>query len=269
MISILKIFHKRPVFQIAVGGQSNFKFVQNSKWYRNKVASLSAVFVEVESMTDDYKTVGIKNVHYLPNCKTIHIDENALGNAGMKEPFRFCTYSRVTPDKGIAEAIEVVESLNKEFSRQYCTLDIYGTYLDEDKKWFDDLMSKSSDAITFKGRIERKDSVPTLSQYDLMLFPTQHTGEGVPGGMIDCYEAGLPIVTCDTSYMTRIVHDGQTGFIYKRGSQEDLEKAVKRYTEELKMTDREQLRISCQNEAKRYDTTAVIDTLSGFIEKNG
>ncbi len=262
LLSLLKLFKKKSVFQIAVGGQSNFKFVQNSQWYRRKVGGLSAVFVEVESMIDDYKTVGLKNVFYLPNCKKVHIDEAVLQNAGFKEPYRFCTYSRVTPEKGIAEAIAVVEGLNKKYGRKYCTLDIYGTYLSEDKDWFDSLMRKTTDVISFKGRIERKDSIVTLSQYDLMLFPTQHTGEGVPGGMIDCYEAGLPIVTCNTSYMKNIVHDGKTGFVYDRNDPNGLEKAVMRYTEKV---NKKQLKINCQDEVKKYDTDSVIEILGSFI----
>ena len=265
-LSALSIIKKKPVYQIAIGGQSNFMFVQGSSWYRKKVSQLSGVFVEVESMIDDYKTVGLTNVHYLPNCKEVNIVPDCIDNAGLKEPYRFCTYSRVTPEKGIAEAIGVVEELNREYGREYCTLDIYGTYLEEDKKWFHELMSKATAAITFKGRIERKNSISILSQYDLMLFPTQHTGEGVPGGMIDCYEAGLPIVTCDTSYMTRIVHDGKTGFIFKRGDNDDLKKKIQEYTDRMDMDSKKRLRVECQNEALKYDTESVINTLSEYIE---
>lgn len=267
LFSILRILRKKKVFQIVIGGQRNFRFVKNSSWYRKEVANISAVFVEVEAMVDDYKKLGINNVYYLPNCKKINIDETIVNKAYIKEPVRFCTYSRITPIKGIAEAIEVVESLNKEQSSKYVTLDIYGTYLNEDKEWFESLMKKTSRAITYKGKIEREHSAHILSQYDLMLFPTQHIGEGVPGGVIDCYEAGLPIITCNTSYMTKVVRDGITGFVYERENLNGLKEAIKRYTEGMHEKEKELLRRNCQDEAKKYDTKFVIDTLSRFLEE--
>lgn len=265
-LSALSIVKKKPVYQIAIGGQSNFNFVKSSLWYRNRVSQLSGVFVEVESMIDDYNTVGLTNVYYLPNCKEVNIEPDCINNAGLKEPYRFCTYSRVTPEKGIAEAIGAVEHMNREYGREYCTLDIYGTYLEEDKAWFNELMSKATAAITFKGRIERKNSISILSQYDLMLFPTQHSGEGVPGGMIDCYEAGLPIVTCDTSYMTRIVHDKKTGFIYDKEQIDGLINAIREYCEKTDLKDKRGIRKNCQAEAKKYDTQVVLDILTKYIE---
>lgn len=266
LLSFFELIIKKPIFQIAVGGQSNFVFVQNSKWYRERIRKLSAIFVEVESMIDDYKTVGLNNVYYLPNCKQIVIDKKVLNDARMRQPYRFCTYSRVTPEKGIAEAIEVVEIINRNYGENYCTLDIYGTYLSDDKNWFEDLMKSTTKAITYKGRIERKDSIATLSKYDLMLFPTRHTGEGVPGGMIDCYEAGLPIVTCDTSYMRSIIHDGKTGFVYDRNAGMGLIDVILKYTNSYSEKEKMLLRINCQREALIYDSESVINTLSKFID---
>lgn len=261
LLSFLKIFQDKQVFQIAIGGQSNFRFVQSSKWYRKKVGELDAIFVEIASMVDDYKTVGLDNVFYLPNCKKVQIDEKVVNNPSLGAPYRFCTYSRVTPEKGIAEAIEVVEKLNKKHNGNYCTLDIYGTFLQEDKAWFEKLMEKASSSIRYNGRIDRKDSIEVLSKYDLMLFPTKHSGEGVPGGMIDCYEAGLPIVTCNTSYMNRIIHNEKTGFVYEGDSSDGLENAILQYTEGFESSKKRELRVNCQEEARRYDTDSVITSL--------
>lgn len=265
IVSAARVIKKIPVYQIAIGGQSNFKFVRDSKWYRRKIDSLAAVFVELESMVGDYNSIGLTKVYYLPNCKTVTIDKEALDNASLQIPYRFCTYSRVTPEKGIAEAISVVESINNKFGKHICTLDIYGTYLDEDREWFKSLMNSATSAITFKGKIERKESISILSQYDLMLFPTRHIGEGVPGGMIDCYEAGLPIVTCNTSYMKNIVHDGNTGFVYDRNEKAGLEKAIMRYIDDCDLDLKRMLRKNCQDEARKYDITEVILTLSKHI----
>jgi glycosyltransferase involved in cell wall biosynthesis len=81
-------------------------------------------------MVDAYKEAGIKKVYFLPNCKAIDKITSRV-SPNMQRPYRFCTYSRVTPAKGIKEAVEAVERLNQKYGENYCTLDIYGTYLQE------------------------------------------------------------------------------------------------------------------------------------------
>lgn len=265
ILNVLRKISKKPVFQIAVGGQSNCVFVRDEIKYRNLVSELDGIFVEIPDMVEKYNEVGINKVYHLPNCKTIDLHTQRTTPTMMK-PYRFCTYSRVTPEKGIKEAIEAVENLNKQFGSNFCTLDVYGTYLPKDEQWFKELMENSSNAIAYKERIERKDSIKTLGQYDLMLFPTKHVGEGVPGGLIDCYEAGLPIIVCNTSFMSTIVFDGKSGFVYDGDNDENLTKAIIRYIEDLSINEKIEMRKRCVEIARSYDTSSVIDTLSQHLE---
>lgn len=265
ILNVLRKISKKPAYQIAVGGQSNCVFVRNELKYRNLVSYLDGIFVEIPNMIEKYNEVGIDKVYHLPNCKTIDLFTPRTSPA-MSKPFRFCTYSRVTPEKGIKEAIDAVENLNKQFGANYCTLDIYGTYLPKDEQWFKNLMQNTSGAITYKERIERKDSIMTLGKYDLMLFPTKHVGEGVPGGMIDCYEAGLPIIVSNTSFMSTIVLDGKSGFVYEGDNDENLAKAIIKYTEKLSVDEKIEMRKQCIKIACSYDTSSVIDTLSKHLE---
>ena len=264
ILNILGIIRRKPVFQIAIGGMSNCEFVKTEKKYRDLVKKLQAVFVEIKSMINEYNHLGIDQVYYMPNCKAIDKDTRRKEPL-LVEPYRFCTYSRVTPSKGIEEAIKAVERLNEEKGECYCTLDIYGTYLPEDSKWFEKLMSHASPAISYKNKIDRNESIVTLGQYDLMLFPTKHGGEGVPGAMIDCYEAGLPIVVCNTSFMSQIVIDEKSGFVYEGDNDLNLDKAILRYTESLTKDEKKQMRKNCMEMAMEYDTEKAISVLSNHL----
>lgn len=261
----LRIISKRPAFQIAIGGKQNCDYIRQDAKYRELVKQLDAVFVELQPMVDEYIQCGIERVVHLPNCKRIN-RETSRNTPEMEVPFRFCTYSRVMPEKGVKEAVEAVERLNQKYGIQYCTLDIYGTYNDEDRQWFENIMSKASDSISYKGRIERKDSISVLGQYDLMLFPTRYVNEGVPGSMIDCYEAGLPIVVSNTTFVSTIVIDSLTGFVYDDADGLNLDKAILRYTEDLSTSEKIEMRKRCISMAMKYDTSAVIDTLSQYLE---
>lgn len=267
ILSLLRCFKKRAVIKIAIGGASNVNFINSSKYYRNLVKKLDAVCVEVKSMVVDYNAAGIDKVYYLPNCKKIRIKKEAISNSKTSRPFRFCTYSRITPNKGIESAIFATEELNRLYGGNYCKLDIYGTYLQQDEQWFKTVMTEASSAITYKGKIRREDSIEVLSQYSLMLFPTHHMGEGVPGGMIDCYEAGLPIIVHDTSYMREIVRDGITGFVYTDGLNNGLVGAILKYTNSLDIKSKEQMRENCQKESMLYEADRVVQDLVDIIEE--
>lgn len=268
IFNILYLFKKRVVIQIVIGGIGNVNFAKSKRHYRNLIQKLDAVFVEVKSMVNDYNDLGINNVYYLPNCKKINLITTVINNSKMSPPFRFCTYSRIAPNKGIDDAIAATEELNRLYGNNYCTLDIYGTFLPQDEKWFKKLMTEASSAITYKGKIKRITSIDVLSKYSLMLFPTHHIGEGVPGGVIDCYEAGLPIVVHDTSYMSDIVKDGITGFVYIDDFDNGLVGAILRYTDSMNSSAKVNMRRNCQSESKLYGINNVIQDLINFIEKD-
>lgn len=271
LLSYLWKIKNKPAFQIALGGKSNCELLKKEIKYRNIVKKLRGVFVEVAPMVDEYHNLGIEKVFYIPNCKDI--DKTSERYTPEKSnTFRFCTYSRVTPEKGIQDAIDAVERLNIKKRHDFCTLDIYGTYLDNDKQWFANLMKKSSNAIKYKNRIDRNESISTLGKYDVLLFPSKNVGEGIPGGLIDCYEAGLPIIACDISYMSSLVQDGETGYIYKDDKSENLDDAILRYTDGLSPEDKVKMRENCIQKAMEFDTTTtiqkLIDTFSSLLHEN-
>lgn len=263
---LLRFFKKRKAYQIAIGGMGNCIFIKEHPFYNKQIKKLDAVFVEIKSMIKAYADANINNTIYLPNCKHLRLNEVKQAPS-FDKPYRFCTYSRVTPEKGIEEAINAVKTLNEEKGPGYCTLDIYGTFLEEDKEWFENLMKESPQYITYKARINREDSIKVLSQYDMMLFFTTHTGEGVPGGLIDSYEASLPIISYDTSFMKDIVKDNYTGFIVDTPSQEGIVKTILHYTEGMSIDEKVQIRKNCLAEAAQFDTESVLDTLCSTISK--
>lgn len=265
LISFLKKVKTKAIFQIAIGGWGNYSFIEEEIVYRDILKSINGIFVEVKAMRDHYIRNGITNVYYLPNCKDISMNCK-YNHCRDTVTYRFCTYSRVTPIKGISEAVAAVKYLNKRYGDYFCSLDIYGTYLEEDREWFDNLKKQFTDQITYKGKISRKDSMQVLSQYDIMLFFTTHVGEGVPGAVIDCYEAGVPIVVSDISFMREIVHDGITGLVFQNGSYMNMVNRIEEYCNNMSDEDKLKMRSNCLKEACKYDTRNVISTLSKHLD---
>ena len=76
-------------------------------------------------MKVNMEKLGFSNIYILPNCKELKIlKENELVYATSK-PFKLCTFSRVMKEKGIEDAVNAVEEINKKIVEykihKYCS----------------------------------------------------------------------------------------------------------------------------------------------------
>jgi glycosyltransferase involved in cell wall biosynthesis len=73
----------------------------------------------------------------------------------------------------------------------------------------------------------RREDVPEILRgADLLVFPGDAEGEGMPGVLIEAGLAGLPVVSTDVSGATTVVDHGITGFVVPGQDQEALVRAV-------------------------------------------
>ena len=63
-------------------------------------------------MKEQLKSQGYNNIEVIPNCKELDIlDAKTIKYTGIK-PYRLCTFSRVTKEKGIEDAVRAVCEIN-------------------------------------------------------------------------------------------------------------------------------------------------------------
>lgn len=73
----------------------------------------------------------------------------------------------------------------------------------------------------------RREDVPEiLRRADLLVFPGDAEGEGMPGVLIEAGLAGLPVVSTDVSGASTVIDQGVTGFVVPGQDQEALVRAV-------------------------------------------
>lgn len=206
----LNMIYKRKLIYIVIGGWLPEVLEENSKLKR-LVSKYDAVYVETRIMSSKLKEIGLNNVHYLPNFKRLNIVKNVIIN--KKKPFKLCTFSRVSREKGIEDAIEAVINANRELREITYRLDIYGQVDQGYKEYFFEKQKNFPEYISYKGIIPYNDCVDILKNYFALLFLTFYEGEGFPGTIIDSYASGLPIIASDWHYNSEIVKDGQCGRI--------------------------------------------------------
>ena len=127
---------------------------------------------------------------------------------------RVCTYSRVTKDKGILDAIEIVLKANALAGRNLFTLEIYGKMYDSFKPELNESLEKAGGVAKYMGFRDSGHTVETLRSCFAILFPTYFECECFAGTALDAFSARIPIIANDWLYNSEVIDSGKNGFIY-------------------------------------------------------
>lgn len=207
---VLNMFFCRRIHYIVVGGWLP-TFSRRHPLFHRLFGSFYLLYMETDGMEREMKGMGVKNVVTMYNCKkTTIVSKYEMFNS-TSAPFPLCVFTRITKLKGIAEAIEAVNSCNKKAGRTLYTLDLYGKV--QQKEWFKNLMDDQPQEIQYKGLVDFDKGTELLKNYFAMLFPTYYDGEGFPQTLIDAMAAGLPTVATDWNSNCEVVEEGVTGFL--------------------------------------------------------
>lgn len=218
-----KKFSNHKIYYVVVGGWLP-NLIKGNKTVRKALMRFDGIFVETRTMKKKIEEMGFNNVFILHNFK----DRNALCIEESEivyqhtEPYKLCTFSRVLKEKGIGDAVEVVNRINREQNKTVFNLDIYGPIDPTEKDWFEELKELFGDAIAYKGTVDSSNSTETLKNYYALLFPSHYYTEGIPGTIIDGYAAGLPVVSCKWESFEDVVDEGVTGLGYDFGLKDGL-----------------------------------------------
>ncbi len=208
----IKLFRKK-VFHRVIGGELDTFLRRNPKCikYMNK---FEVNWVQSKKLVKKLNDIGIKNAEYLENFREINPIELPREQIKYNKPYRFCTFCRVSEAKGISLAIESIAKVNEVMGNGTAVLDIYGPIEDNYSKTFHELIERYSSCVKYKGSVNSKDAVNTLKNYFMHLFPTTWSGEGFPGTLIDCYNAGLPTIASSWAYNEELISENITGYLY-------------------------------------------------------
>lgn len=213
LLSLMNRFFHRKLHYCVVGGWLP-SLIRSRRGLCRRLKRFTGIHVETNTVKKALEAMGFSNVDIIPNCKSLDIMEESKLKHAYSEPYRLCTFSRVMREKGIEDAVNAVERLNRENGKTVCTLDIYGQVDPAQKEWFEQISSGFSDDIRYRGVAPYDQSVSVLRDYFALLFPTRFYTEGVPGTIIDAYAAGLPVIAARWESFSDIIDDGTTGIGY-------------------------------------------------------
>lgn len=249
---------KKEIYHDVIG----FKLVdeaENNTHVRKYLNSFQSNWVEGKIMRERLENCGIKNAKFVPNYKSIISLENFDVSEIGDNKFRFCTFSRVIPEKGIEDSVNAIETISRKYEVE---LDIYGPVAEEYKERFFSLIEKSIHC-NYKGIVEADESVLVLKQYFCLLFPTYWKSEGMPGTIIDAFASGLPIIARRWPLCDELIMDGKTGLVYDFDKPEMLVEKI-----EYAITHKDEIinmKTNCLDESKKYSEEVVVNQILGLV----
>ena len=239
---------------IVIGGWLP-QFLYRNKFYFGLCKKLDAIYIETNIMKEKLLSMGLNNVFVLPNFRQHDFEITKINK--IKLPFKLVYFSRVVRGKGVELAIEAVERINRK--NNFLILDIYGPIQRNYRGLFERILAKAKSKISYKGILEPKGNTiyKVLSNYDLMVFPTYHQGEGFAGAILDSYISGVPVLASDWKYNSEIIKEGETGKLFISQDIDDLTEKLEFLTSHPDLIYK--MKQNCLEEAKKYDADKLIN----------
>lgn len=252
-----KQFNK-DVRYIVIGGWLP-DFLKKSIFYLYLCKKLDGIYVQTEQMKKRLVAMGLKNVYVFPNFRQTDYIVRKIHE--IEKPFKLVYFSEVNKTKGIELAILAVKKINKNKENILAKLDIYGPIAKNYNDNFKKILGKCENYISYRGIIEHieNDIYDNLSNYDLLLFPTYHEGEGFPGVILESFIAGVPVLASDWKYNSEVIKENETGKLF---ISQDIKDLVKKLDFIINNPDLiYEMKKKCLIEANKYRADLVINIL--------
>lgn len=224
----------------------------NAEPYRR----LSNIIVEGASMQRNLLSCGIENAVVMPNFKPIvKVPQQPKSKGG---PMRFVFLSRITPPKGVDLIIDAVTQLKARGIKETdFSVSFYGPVDADYESQFLFRVTEHSN-IDYCGFLDlrKAENYISLTQYDVMLFPTYWRTEGCPGVIIDAFMCGLAVIASNWNLNADYIADGRTGLIIEPCNSTALADAMFQCIKCPAMV--HTMQTNARKEAYSYDITTVL-----------
>jgi glycosyltransferase involved in cell wall biosynthesis len=212
IIYLIAKVRRIPIHYIVVGGWLA-EFIKNKPLHIHMLRKIKGIYPQTKDLKNKLQSkYNFKNVQQLYNFR---MTENILQNKVSINPdnnkLRLVFMARVHPMKGVDVLFHLADEL-KSSNIHSVSIDIYGPIFDEYKQEFEEKM-KVNELINYRGILQPADIQKTLSEYDVMLFPTKYFTEGFPGSILDSFYAGVPVISTKWKYADEFIDDGHCGII--------------------------------------------------------
>ena len=152
---------------------------------------------------------------WLPNVR----NKSDMGKSKIFSK-KFAFISHIKKTKGIDNIIEAASLLPSDYK-----FDFFGFIYDG--KYENGYINKHKNC-NYMGSLQHDKVLDILNDYDIVLLPSYHPGEGYPGIIIESYSIGKPVIATNLKGISEIVVNNKTGLLVPIKDTNALYEAIKK-----------------------------------------
>lgn len=222
-----------------------------TRWlFRRTVARADLLLLQTRMLCDAFGAGSGGAVCWWPTTR----DLSALDAPQLGGSRRFLFLGQLRREKGVEEAIEAARALPSG-----ATLTIAGPPM----PGYDLDRSQLPASCRHLGAVPPGEVAGVLAEHDVLVFPTYHEGEGMPGIVIEAMQAGLPVIATDWRAVPELVEDGRNGLLVAPRDPSGLGRAMLRLAADDALLGR--LREGARETGERFRSGAWEPTLVEWL----
>lgn len=174
----------------------------------------------------------------------------------------FC--SRFAKDKGwddFINAICLVHSSNKDIK---AVLIGYGEEISDAKELI--IKNKADNFIKIYEKLSQNQIAEIYRKSSVFVFPTRRLSESLGLVALEAMSCGLPVIGSNTAAIPEYIEDGKNGFLFEKGSAENLAEKINEFLI-LPPETKNEFSDTAVNKAKNYEMNLVLSKLKQNLKK--
>lgn len=209
ILFVISRMKKSKIILITIGGWLSW-YIDDKPVMKYILSKIDAIFPETMMQVEELRSRhGYEHIKYFPNYRTHNF---APVITAKHTPFKLVFCARIHKLKGL----DIIFSVADHFAQNggnNIVIDFYGQINEPDRVYFESEVAKYN-FVNYQGVLEQSEIYSTLSNYDVMLFPTRYLqNEGFPGSILDAYIAGIPVIASNWVHASEFIDNNNSGFI--------------------------------------------------------
>ena len=187
----------------------------------------NGLIVQTELLHNFFSALIGDKVHLAPGYRSLPTLDDDLSIAPKRSTaeLRLVFVGHVREEKGVLVLLESLRNLAPSIS-EAIQCDIFGPIYESFAARFEPELAKTHNT-TYKGVLSPAAVIPTLRNYDALVFPSSYQGEGHPGVLIEAMMAGIPAITTAFRSIPELVEDRVNGMLVAPQDPKNLAEAIR------------------------------------------
>jgi len=234
------------------GGDLDLFYERAPRWqralFRRALGSVERVLLQTRALCGRFDALA--RVEWFPTTRDLPQRPPRPGRRAQ----RFLFLAQLRREKGVVEAVEAIQRVGGEV-----TLTVHGPAM----PGFDLGTLAAHPSWSYGGPVPSARVPDVLAAHDALVFPTYHSGEGLPGIVVEALQVGLPIVASRFRALEELVEDGVNGLLVPAQDSVALATAMARLSADPELAAR--LAAGARASGDRLRPGPWLDRLQGWL----